>query len=71
MRFLSRYVHCICLCKVFHNCFASSLCFVFLAFRDAVTGSFLGVPYVLLSRHEELQGKVAFLCQGCAAGRSP
>jgi len=51
MCFLSRYVHHICLCNVFHNCFASSLCFLFLAFRDAVTGSFLGVTHLMCYFH--------------------
>jgi transposase-like protein len=50
MCFLSRYVHRICLCNVFHNFFATSF-FLFVAFRDAVTGSFPGVTYLMCYFH--------------------
>jgi hypothetical protein len=51
MCFLSKYVHHICLYYVFCNCFASSLCFVFLTFRDVVTGSFPGVTHLMCYFH--------------------
>jgi hypothetical protein len=51
MCFLSRYMHHIHLCNVFCNCFASSLCFSSLTFRDAVTGSFWGVTHLMCYFH--------------------
>jgi hypothetical protein len=51
MCFLSSYVHHICLCNVFCNCFASSLCFAFLTFRDAAIGSFPGVTHLMCYFH--------------------
>ena len=70
--YISRYVYRIEFCNWFHNCFSSSICFLFITCRDAVIGFFPrgNTPYVQLPCGEELRKKNPFLCQGCAAGHS-
>jgi hypothetical protein len=49
--YISRYVYCIVFCNWFHNCFFSSICFLFITCRDAVIGSFLGVTHLMCYFH--------------------
>jgi hypothetical protein len=45
--YISRYVYRIEFCNWFHNCFSSSICFLFITCRDAVIGFFPGVTHLM------------------------
>jgi hypothetical protein len=49
--YISRYVYRIEFCNWFHNYFSSSICFLFITCRDAVTRSFPGVTHLMCYFH--------------------
>jgi len=51
MWYISSYVYGIEFCNKLHNCFFSSICFLFITGRDAVVASFPGVTHLMCYFH--------------------